>query len=160
MELELLSRLLSTLVVAQCLLLASFGLRILLASLSVSGLIFVYACCLDRLRNVRQRRRRQDAKCSVGVVKSMTSVQEPCFHSDSGLCAICLETIADPSEAMLAWESDLVRLPCNHAFHADCLSQWFEVDATCPLCRSLCGINVKVPLPGAEAAQQLLPEGI
>ncbi|OQR80854.1 hypothetical protein ACHHYP_17112 [Achlya hypogyna] len=29
-----------------------------------------------------------------------------------------------------------VELPCGHAFHADCIFDWFQHQPTCPLCRS------------------------
>mmetsp|Transcript_45832 Transcript_45832/g.111062 ORF Transcript_45832/g.111062 Transcript_45832/m.111062 type:complete len:132 (+) Transcript_45832:1-396(+) len=40
-------------------------------------------------------------------------------------CAICQEAIQD----------DLIRLPCNHRFHLDCVKPWVEKENTCPTCR-------------------------
>lgn len=41
-------------------------------------------------------------------------------------CVICLETFD---------ESDfLVMLPCKHAFHKQCIQEWFKFRFTCPLC--------------------------
>ncbi|KAL8093194.1 uncharacterized protein LOC141693007 [Apium graveolens] len=42
------------------------------------------------------------------------------------LCAICQEKMNAP-----------VLLRCNHIFCEDCVSEWFERERTCPLCRAL-----------------------
>jgi hypothetical protein len=41
-------------------------------------------------------------------------------------CAVCLDD---------KHRSDCMLLPCRHAFHADCISQWVQVNFSCPLCR-------------------------
>ncbi|KYR02328.1 hypothetical protein DLAC_01159 [Tieghemostelium lacteum] len=41
------------------------------------------------------------------------------------LCAICQEKMISP-----------IVLRCNHLFCEDCVSQWFEREKTCPLCRT------------------------
>jgi len=40
-------------------------------------------------------------------------------------CSICQEKMESP-----------IQLRCNHIFCEDCVSQWFEREKTCPLCRS------------------------
>ncbi|KAK6145721.1 hypothetical protein DH2020_022541 [Rehmannia glutinosa] len=42
------------------------------------------------------------------------------------LCAICQEKMHAP-----------ILLPCKHIFCEDCVSEWFERERTCPLCRAL-----------------------
>ncbi|XWS35451.1 hypothetical protein CRYUN_Cryun21dG0127100 [Craigia yunnanensis] len=42
------------------------------------------------------------------------------------LCAICQETMHAP-----------ILLRCKHVFCEDCVSEWFERERTCPLCRAL-----------------------
>lgn len=42
-------------------------------------------------------------------------------------CCICLMPYEDGSE--------LHGLPCNHHFHAACISRWLRINATCPLCK-------------------------
>ncbi|KAJ0695106.1 putative transcription factor C2H2 family [Helianthus annuus] len=47
--------------------------------------------------------------------------------SEAGdMCAICQEKMQAP-----------VLLCCNHIFCEDCVSEWFERERTCPLCRAL-----------------------
>eukprot|EP01133_Synstelium_polycarpum_P000247 gene247-300_t len=41
------------------------------------------------------------------------------------LCAICQEKMISP-----------IVLRCDHLFCEDCVSQWFEREKTCPLCRA------------------------
>ncbi|KAK7271623.1 hypothetical protein RJT34_27675 [Clitoria ternatea] len=43
------------------------------------------------------------------------------------LCAVCKDQIALHSQAK--------QLPCKHLYHADCITPWLEIHATCPLCR-------------------------
>jgi hypothetical protein len=42
------------------------------------------------------------------------------------LCAICQEKMHTP-----------ILLRCKHMFCEDCVSEWFERERTCPLCRAL-----------------------
>ncbi|ANB11820.1 hypothetical protein AWJ20_44 [Sugiyamaella lignohabitans] len=47
----------------------------------------------------------------------------------SGECIICLEDY-------VAGTSKVMRLPCNHEFHADCISKWLIYrKKTCPICK-------------------------
>ncbi|KAL8137503.1 hypothetical protein V2J09_003504 [Rumex salicifolius] len=42
-------------------------------------------------------------------------------------CCICLSCYEDGAE--------LHTLPCNHHFHATCITKWLKMNATCPLCK-------------------------
>lgn len=45
-------------------------------------------------------------------------------------CSVCLsELVAYPG---------LVKLPCNHIYHKECLRRWFVLQSTCPVCRHDC----------------------
>ena len=49
-------------------------------------------------------------------------------HSDQAVeCCVCLEDFEE-GEHMLV-------LPCNHFFHAACITQWFQGRNCCPLCK-------------------------
>ncbi|TQE10337.1 hypothetical protein C1H46_004049 [Malus baccata] len=45
----------------------------------------------------------------------------------SGDCSICLESFTDGDK--------LICLPCEHRFHAACLSPWARIRGDCPYCR-------------------------
>ncbi|KAG9160881.1 hypothetical protein Leryth_008708 [Lithospermum erythrorhizon] len=47
-------------------------------------------------------------------------------NAGGDLCAICQEKMHDP-----------ILLRCKHIFCEDCVSEWFERERTCPLCRAL-----------------------
>jgi len=51
--------------------------------------------------------------------------------TDSGVpstcCSICL--------AEYALNDDLMRLPCRHAYHKTCVSEWLQRHTQCPLCK-------------------------
>lgn len=46
-------------------------------------------------------------------------------------CCICLENY-EPGQLICAAVTD----KCNHAFHEDCMKNWFEDHDTCPICRT------------------------
>lgn len=59
-------------------------------------------------------------------------------------CCICLDDIDDDDDhddccSSTTCDSDeglkLVKLPCSHTFHEDCVIDWFNTSTTCPLCR-------------------------
>lgn len=49
-------------------------------------------------------------------------------------CSVCLERF-------LAGQL-LIRLPCKHRFHPDCLTPWLESHGQCPYCRAKIGSDV------------------
>jgi hypothetical protein len=55
-------------------------------------------------------------------------------------CCICLEALSDKSKA-------IVRTPCNHLYHQDCLSDWAKNHLTCPCCRQVMGNADKMEEP-------------
>ncbi|XP_015054997.2 E3 ubiquitin-protein ligase SDIR1-like [Solanum pennellii] len=42
-------------------------------------------------------------------------------------CLVCLDELGE--------ETQVVRLPCSHMFHAECITKWLENSHYCPLCR-------------------------
>lgn len=36
-------------------------------------------------------------------------------------------------------DDDVKKLPCNHIYHSNCVSNWLEEHHSCPLCRKECG---------------------
>ncbi|KAL5550651.1 hypothetical protein UlMin_000827 [Ulmus minor] len=51
-------------------------------------------------------------------------------------CRICLEELLLPSDFDdHDKKKTLVRLPCSHLFHKDCIVRWLETSHFCPLCR-------------------------
>ncbi len=55
--------------------------------------------------------------------------------SDVEPCPICQEPIAVGDQEIT---------DCGHAFHTECLATWVEIDATCPICRT---VILSVPSP-------------
>lgn len=62
-----------------------------------------------------------------------------------GECVICLEQLADLEEDLAYMVENcskdmrkrgLLRLPCEHTFHAVCADSWLAQDTSCPTCRS------------------------
>nr|XP_010932806.1 probable E3 ubiquitin-protein ligase RHY1A [Elaeis guineensis] len=49
--------------------------------------------------------------------------------SRSDICAVCLEDFGSKQSVM--------RLPCSHKYHSDCLLPWLAAHSHCPCCRTL-----------------------
>jgi len=85
-------------------------------------------------RHIRVRRRIsfEDATTIPNIVPKIVlktiSVNNTNVEEYTGTCAVCLEDRKEGDECCL--------LPCEHKFHSNCIQQWVEVNATCPLCRS------------------------
>lgn len=48
--------------------------------------------------------------------------------TDEKVCAICYTQIK--------CREIVTALECKHIYHTDCISQWFENNTSCPLCRN------------------------
>jgi hypothetical protein len=62
---------------------------------------------------------------------------------EEGTCFICYEEFC---VSVIQNASLITDLPCGHLMHADCLHNWMQVKAVCPLCRA----DVVRMLQGAE----------
>jgi hypothetical protein len=62
------------------------------------------------------------------------------YTSTLSECVVCLEEYIDG-------ESRVMRLPCGHEFHADCVIPWLtNRRRVCPICKLVCG-NCSSPFP-------------
>lgn len=59
------------------------------------------------------------------IVESSFQAQEQHIQEN---CPICLDSIQE--------HQYVISLPCNHVFHTDCITRWFNSNSTCPLCRT------------------------
>ena len=48
------------------------------------------------------------------------------YIDEENECCICMDKNTN----------DWVNIPCGHAFHRECISQWLRTSHTCPVCRS------------------------
>lgn len=94
---------------------------------------------LDIPKSQKEIDRRQTA-----AVLALEDVEFTPTHKHSvkeRTCCICLDDIdeeGDDSETVSSACSEntkLVKLPCQHQFHEDCVIDWFNTSTTCPLCR-------------------------
>ncbi|CAI5735775.1 unnamed protein product [Hyaloperonospora brassicae] len=58
-------------------------------------------------------------------------------------CCICLREYDCKEEAYGTSVDSMVKLPCSHHFHEDCIIHWFNTSTTCPLCRKLAFAEVQ-----------------
>lgn len=50
-----------------------------------------------------------------------------------GDCVVCLEELLVPGKS----SKTLLKMPCSHMFHCDCIHKWLKMSDSCPLCRSI-----------------------
>jgi E3 ubiquitin-protein ligase RNF115/126 len=80
----------------------------------------------DRLMQMNQRSMGSPPTSDsyIASVKPTLYKQGMCAHE---VCMICLDALSDGTEVLI--------LPCTHAFHPHCLSPWLKMHSECPSCR-------------------------
>jgi len=68
-----------------------------------------------------------ESSCSEGSIHVQTGSLEQlnCAHVPEDTCPVCMES-----------NNNVLLLPCQHQFHADCILKWTERRFACPLCRT------------------------
>lgn len=65
------------------------------------------------------------------------------WSTESTQCVICLEDVdcehSHSSDDCESDDNDPIVLPCNHAFHRECIFEWLLFQFHCPLCRKRIG---------------------
>jgi hypothetical protein len=51
-------------------------------------------------------------------------------------CAICYSNLDQNADIEMNLINVILRTPCNHYFHRNCLKEWYKKSNTCPICRS------------------------
>lgn len=92
-------------------------------------LLLVYLIGSGRLAN--KRAAREDTLSLLEKVpyraELFSNSSDPDDDRPSGDCCCCCEDFND--------QKPILRTPCNHYFHEDCLAQWLKLAKTCPICR-------------------------
>lgn len=88
------------------------------------------------------------------ITKKHIEEQFPIFNLESedttdAVCIICLEDILPDSKCR--------RLQCHHAFHAECILQWWvhrpRASIKCPLCKQDQNVILDLEAPNPKASQ-------
>lgn len=64
------------------------------------------------------------SKIAVDQLETLTSEE---LQQDSFMCVVCHDGEND---------SPVVRLPCNHLYHKNCVEAWLDKKNSCPMCRT------------------------
>ncbi|OQR92343.1 hypothetical protein ACHHYP_03833 [Achlya hypogyna] len=70
---------------------------------------------------------KDDIRRTIALVSPSSSMEEETSSRPEDACAICLCECED-SETLL-------KMPCQHVFHEECVVRWLEKTPHCPLCR-------------------------
>jgi len=90
----------------------------------------------------------QAAAPTAGTKSSTANADNVATPDDAGaddeICSVCLSAYDAPDV--------LIRLPCNHLFHENCISRWLQQDGSCPQCRFNVRLSCRAPPSMAVAA--------
>ena len=90
-------------------------------ALTVAQFYHLFLYLLDNFSLLQQARSQlQRLRAPPSSSSSSASVAD---EDDARVCSICVSSSVE------------LALPCLHAFCRDCIEEWIERDATCPLCR-------------------------
>jgi RING-box protein 1 len=71
-------------------------------------------------------------------IKSWNAVAKWCWELNIDTCAICRNTLEEPSieyNQNDEEESSTIAIGgCHHAFHQDCIQRWLKTRSVCPMC--------------------------
>ena len=88
----------------------------------------------------------------------LTPVEISSIDADERKCEICYdpfeehfqETSSDSQNQVLLPPA---KLPCGHTFGEECIIQWLQISASCPMCRA-----VTIPLPPEPSHDEIILE--
>lgn len=101
----------------------------ILLMMLVPVICFCLPCVIRVLGMLQGPQRRKGARQD--QIEKLPTVKYSDMDSmEDNSCAICLVDYAA--------EDELRKLPCDHAFHKQCLDSWLTVNASCPNCRARC----------------------
>ena len=55
------------------------------------------------------------------------------LNNENSVCSICFETFDNESRVRILY--------CQHVFHSECIDQWACLQAVCPMCKVVIGVN-------------------
>ncbi|XP_027772148.1 E3 ubiquitin-protein ligase RING1-like [Solanum pennellii] len=108
-------------------------LESIMSTNEMSKVRVVIALTIDQYCDGRILLALQESSSVVGMVAaSKSSIElletiENDERSNNDDCMVCLDEIGD--------ETQVLRLPCSHMFHAHCITKWLQNSHYCPLCR-------------------------
>jgi len=95
--------------------------------LPVVVLIMVILCAPALIYIFQRFRIGSQAATELELDELPQEVYEGDNDSDEEMCSICINGYDRGDQ--------LVRLPCDHRFHRDCIASWLRIKRICPLCR-------------------------
>ncbi|GMF24924.1 unnamed protein product [Phytophthora lilii] len=100
---------------------------------NLSEILRVLEEFLDVPQQQKEINRRQTA--AVLALEDVTLDKDSASYCQDRTCCICLNDYDSEDEEPEVADDTMVRLPCSHQFHEDCVIDWFNTSTTCPLCR-------------------------
>lgn len=87
-----------------------------------------YICILHLLRQYKLDLEKEENDLKALKDQAASKIKKACktFLNNRPCCAICLESRPNS------------KTQCNHSFHSECVSKWFESNNHCPVCRAQC----------------------
>lgn len=82
---------------------------------------------------------------SLGLEFGTYVCPEDVVEAGSPDCSICYEEMTQP-----------VKLSCSHMFCEECVTEWFDRERSCPLCRASMATSPRDASPDGDAKPQFL----
>ena len=92
----------------------------------LTGVLIFYSCGSLRLISIMKKRERERPNVNINNIldKYQVTLNPLIIQED---CCICLNHYDV--------NSVIVRIPCNHIYHRECIHKWMLRRRTCPFCR-------------------------
>ena len=94
----------------------------------LTSVIIFYSCGSLKLISIMKKREKERPIVNINNILDKYQVTlNPLIIKED--CCICLNNYDD--------NSVVVRIPCNHIYHRECIHLWMLRRPTCPFCRSV-----------------------
>lgn len=91
------------------------------------------------MRNERVEREAERNSSEDQKVGSTSLVMLKRRDSRVNVCAVCLDEVEmlRSSVQRIYKKKEIIKLPCSHIYHSDCLLPWLANNSHCPCCRTI-----------------------
>ena len=102
-------------------------LSMILIIISMSFLNAIYNCYSSNETDTNTNTNTYNQLLLQKMSEEITQFNNILYKENDG-CVICLDNFKT--------DEKIIKLPCNHIYHPECIQDWLKNNITCPLCRN------------------------